>query len=55
MPMQVKRFQTVHATPRDNEWLLKTLSREGKRFGNEVRLQQDGSFRLIWNIEGFEK
>ena len=55
MPMQAKRFQTVHATPRDKQWLLKTLSREGKQFGTEVRLQQDGSFRLIWNIEGCEK
>ena len=48
IPMQVKRFQTVHATPRDKQWLLKTLSREGKQFGTEVRLLQDGSFRLIW-------
>jgi len=48
MPMQVKRFQTVHATPRDKQWLLKTLSREGKQFGTEVRLLHDGSFRLIW-------
>ncbi len=48
MPMQVKRFQTVHATPRDKQWLLKTLSREGKQFGIEVRLLKDGSFRLTW-------
>ena len=55
MPMQAKRFQPVHATPRDKQWLLKTLSREGKQFGTELRLQQDGSFRLIWNFEGCEK
>ena len=55
IPMQVKRFQTVHATPRDSQWLLKTLNREGERFGTQVRLQQDGSFRLIWNNESCER
>ena len=49
VPMQVHRFQTIHTTPRDNQLLLKTLNREGKQFGTEVRLKKDGSFRLAWD------
>ena len=49
IPMQVKRFQTIHTTPSDNQWIIKTLNREGKQFGTEVRLQKDGSFKLIWD------
>lgn len=49
VPMRINRFQTIHTTPRDNQWLLKTLNREGKQFGTAVRLQKDGSFRLVWD------
>ena len=49
MPMQIKRLQTVHATPDDTRWLVQTLNRQGKRLGTRVKLLEDGSIELLWN------
>lgn len=48
IPMQIKRFQTVHATRSDNQWLVDVLNREGKQLGTGVKLHKDSSLRLIW-------
>jgi poly-gamma-glutamate synthesis protein (capsule biosynthesis protein) len=49
IPMQIKRFQTVYATKSDSQWLMDVLNREGRGLGTGVKLQKDGSFRLIWD------
>ena len=48
MPMQIKRFQTIHTTPEDSQWLVDILNREGKRFGTRVEQREDGSLELLW-------
>jgi poly-gamma-glutamate capsule biosynthesis protein CapA/YwtB (metallophosphatase superfamily) len=49
MPMQIKRFQTIYATPSDTQWLMKILNREGKQFSTQVRLSKDGFLSLKWD------
>ncbi len=48
MPMQIKRFQTIHTSKSDSRWLMDVLNREGELFGTGVKLNKDGSFRLTW-------
>lgn len=48
VPMQIRRFQTIHAQPADRGWLMEMLTREGERFGTGVHLDQDGSLLLKW-------
>jgi poly-gamma-glutamate capsule biosynthesis protein CapA/YwtB (metallophosphatase superfamily) len=46
--MQIKRFQTIRTSPRDSQWILNRLNREGRRFGTRVAADPDGIFHLIW-------
>jgi poly-gamma-glutamate synthesis protein (capsule biosynthesis protein) len=48
VPMQIKRFQTIRTSPRDSQWILNRLNREGRRFGTRVAADPDGIFHLIW-------
>ncbi len=57
-PMQIRRFQTIHATPEDSKWLLQVLNREGKQLGTRLLPARDGSFVLEWDhvpIQGAQK
>lgn len=38
IPMQMKRFRLQYAAPRDAEWLLDLLKREGEKLGTKVEL-----------------
>ncbi len=49
IPMQIRRFQTIHARPDDNQWLMRVLNREGKQFGTRLLLAKDGSLALKWD------
>lgn len=51
MPMQIKRFQTIYASPRDTQWLMKVLNREGKQLNTQVTLSKDGFLSLKWDQE----
>ncbi len=47
-PMQIKHFRKNRASREDTEWLKDTLSREGKRFGTRVDLENDNTLTLRW-------
>ncbi len=49
MPMQLKRFQTIHATREDSRWLMQVLNREGQELSTRVRPSNDRSFLLEWD------
>jgi poly-gamma-glutamate synthesis protein (capsule biosynthesis protein) len=48
IPMQIRRFQTIHATPEDSQWFLRILNREGRQFGTRLLPANDGSLALEW-------
>jgi len=57
-PMQIRRFQTIHAAVEDSKWLLQMLNREGKQLGTRLLPAGDGSFLLEWDhipIQGERK
>lgn len=57
-PMQIRRFQTIHAAAEDSKWLLQVLNREGKQLGTRLLPARDGSFVLEWDhipIQGERK
>lgn len=49
VPMQIRRFQTIHAGPAGSQWLMQVLNREGKQFGTRLLLAKDGSLALKWD------
>jgi poly-gamma-glutamate synthesis protein (capsule biosynthesis protein) len=49
VPMQIRRFQTIHTSPSDSQWIMDTLNREGKRFGTTVESVKRGEYKLVWN------
>lgn len=49
VPTQIKKFQIVCPTKTDHNWLLLTLNRECKRFGTQVKLQDDNTLKLLWH------
>lgn len=49
IPMQIRRFQTIHARPDDSQWLMRVLNREGEQFGTRLLLARDGSLALKWD------
>jgi poly-gamma-glutamate synthesis protein (capsule biosynthesis protein) len=57
-PMQIRRFQTIHAAAEDSKWLLQVLNREGEQLGTRLLPAGDGSFVLEWDhisIQGERK
>jgi poly-gamma-glutamate capsule biosynthesis protein CapA/YwtB (metallophosphatase superfamily) len=48
-PMQIRHFRTNYASQKDCKWLMKVLNREGKKFGTQVTLSEDGYINLIWD------
>ncbi|MDD3814774.1 MAG: hypothetical protein PHZ02_09020 [Desulfocapsaceae bacterium] len=49
IPLQIRRFQTIHAAPDDSQWLMQVLNREGKQLGTRIVPAKDGSFVLKWD------
>lgn len=49
VPMQIRRFQTIHAGPEDSRWLMRVLNREGEQFGTRLLPASDGSLALKWD------
>lgn len=49
VPMQIKNFRLKRTNQQDTKWLQKTLSREGKKLGNAVRMGKEGFLYLEWN------
>jgi poly-gamma-glutamate capsule biosynthesis protein CapA/YwtB (metallophosphatase superfamily) len=47
-PLQINHFRENRASREDTEWLRDTLSREGKRFGTRVDLENDNTLTLRW-------
>lgn len=47
-PMQIRNFRLNRASPADARWLRDVLSREGKKFGTRVDLNEDGTLALQW-------
>jgi poly-gamma-glutamate synthesis protein (capsule biosynthesis protein) len=48
-PTQIKRFQVNRASRADTLWLRDTLNKEGKKFGNQVKLNEDNTLLLQWH------
>jgi len=46
--MQIRRFQTQHASRADTRWLGDTLNREGRSFGTRVMMHSDNRLILQW-------
>lgn len=42
VPTQIERFRIRHATAENARWLKGVLNREGRQFGVEVELREDG-------------
>lgn len=55
VPMQIKRFQTIHPRKEDILWLLELLNRLGKELNTMVKLNADNSVTLFWNIPSGDK
>jgi poly-gamma-glutamate capsule biosynthesis protein CapA/YwtB (metallophosphatase superfamily) len=49
VPLQIRRFQLMGASPADADWLHRTLDRESRRFGARVEAAPDGRFALRWD------
>jgi poly-gamma-glutamate synthesis protein (capsule biosynthesis protein) len=49
VPLQIRRFQLVHASSEDTEWLRQTLDQEGRKFGSRVNFNPDGRLALSWS------
>jgi len=51
-PMRIRRFRLNHASREETEWLVTTLSREGRRFNTAVHLADNGRLELTWQRKG---
>jgi len=50
-PLQVQRMRLTRPSAPDVAWLEKVLNRECERLGTRVRLTEDGSFALHWDLK----
>lgn len=48
VPLNIRRFQLIHASSDDAEWLRQTLDRESRRFGSRVEPTPHRHFALCW-------
>ncbi len=51
-PTQIKYFKVNRPSRQDVLWLVNILNREGKRFGTGVRLEEDNTLILSWELSG---
>jgi poly-gamma-glutamate synthesis protein (capsule biosynthesis protein) len=49
-PMQIRRLQVVHASPRDARWLQHVLTLTSQPFDSQLELAQDGRLRLRTHV-----
>jgi poly-gamma-glutamate synthesis protein (capsule biosynthesis protein) len=49
VPMKIKRFQSIHASPSDRQWIMNTLNREGKQLGTRVESTTTNDLKVVWN------
>jgi len=47
-PMRMRNFRLHRACGEESRWLEATLNREGRIFGTEVALEEDGLLNLCW-------
>ncbi|SFN78646.1 CapA family protein [Salegentibacter flavus] len=47
-PMKIKNFRLHRASKKDVKWLQKTLSREGKRLGTSLNMDDENALWLQW-------
>ncbi len=48
-PTRIKNFKLNHVSRAEAEWLRDVLNREGKKFGNQVELNEDNTLTLQWD------
>jgi len=48
VPLQIRRFELVHASGGDVDWIRQTLDRECQGFGAHVELNSAGQLALSW-------
>ena len=48
-PTRIKRFRVNRAADEDARWLREVLSREGRKFGTRVELNEQGTLTLKWD------
>lgn len=49
IPTQIKYFKVNKAPEKDAVWLRNILSREGRKFGTQAKLNEDGALLLVWS------
>jgi poly-gamma-glutamate capsule biosynthesis protein CapA/YwtB (metallophosphatase superfamily) len=48
VPLQIRRFRLIRASPADFSWLRQTLDRVSQRLGARVSTRSDGRLTLAW-------
>jgi poly-gamma-glutamate capsule biosynthesis protein CapA/YwtB (metallophosphatase superfamily) len=48
IPLQIRNFRLIHASPADVDWVHQTLDRESRRFGTAVDKTPEGQLLLSW-------
>lgn len=48
LPMKIKNFSLHHASKKDVKWLEKTLTREGKKLGTDLNMDDENALWLQW-------
>ena len=52
--LHIRRFQLVHASSADLDWMRQTLDRESHKFGARVELNAAGHLALSWSRQGLD-
>ena len=47
-PMQIERFRLTRPQRKDVKWLQDTLTREGREFGTQIQVANNGRLSLQW-------
>jgi poly-gamma-glutamate capsule biosynthesis protein CapA/YwtB (metallophosphatase superfamily) len=55
VPLQMRRFQLVHASSEDTDLLLETLDRESRKFGARIIRKPHGRLALSWPHDQAER
>jgi poly-gamma-glutamate synthesis protein (capsule biosynthesis protein) len=48
IPMQIRNFRLNRASEADARWLAAVLTREGRKLGTQVELNEDHELTLQW-------
>jgi poly-gamma-glutamate synthesis protein (capsule biosynthesis protein) len=55
MPLQMRRFQLVHASSEDTDLLVETLDQESRKFGTRIVRRPDSRLALSWSHDQVER